>query len=90
LLEEDDRPALLWLWNALVVFASLFLLTGAPFKSVLVAVFVWVSCALGYGRRWLLRGGLTLAALAFSVFVGWLPPPEKWGSTFRDLWALAH
>jgi hypothetical protein len=87
--KEDDRLALLWLWNALVVFVALFFLSRAPFQSALVAVFVWVSCALGYGVRWLLRGGLTLAALALAVFAGWLPP-EKWGSSFRDLWALLN
>jgi hypothetical protein len=27
---------------------------------------------------------------ALSVFVGRLPPPEKWRSSFRDLWALLN
>jgi hypothetical protein len=82
--QQDDRLVLLYVWNALIVFASMPFLTGAFFKSALAAAFVWVSCALGYGQRWLLRGGFALAALAFAIVLGVVPPLEKWGSSFRD------
>jgi hypothetical protein len=81
--KEDDRLAMLWLWNTLVVFVALFFLSGAPFQSALVAVFVWVSCALGYGVRWILRGGLTLAALALAVFAAWLPRRKSGAAAFE-------
>jgi hypothetical protein len=86
--QQDDRLALLWLWNGLVVFGAIFFLTGALFKSVLIAAFVWISSALGYGQRWLLRGGFALAGLAIAVHLGILPAPEQWGSNLRDAWIL--
>ena len=73
----------LFVWNALIVFFCVLFFTGSFFQSALVAAFVWVSCALGYGQRWLLRGGLALAAVAIAVSMGVLPPPEQWGSVFR-------
>lgn len=44
-MQQDDRLVLLYVWNALIVFASMPFLTGAFFKSALAAAFVWVSCA---------------------------------------------
>ena len=82
--QQDDQLALLYVWNALIVFASMLFLTGAFFKSALTAAFVWVSCMLGYGQRWLLRGGFALGALAFAILLGVIPPLEQWGSSFRD------
>ena len=50
---QDDRLAVLCVWNGLVVFVSVFFLTGAFFKSASVAAFVLISCLLGFGQRWL-------------------------------------
>ena len=86
-MEQDDRLAVLFVWNALIVFCCVLFFTGSLFKSALVAAFVWVSCALGYGQRWLLRAGLALAVMAIAVSMGVLPPLEQWGSVFRDAWS---
>jgi hypothetical protein len=85
---EDDRLTTLWMWNGLVVFGSMLFLTGSLFKSALIAAFVWASSALGYGQRWLLRGGFALAVLGIAVYLGVLPPPEQWSSRLRDAWSL--
>jgi hypothetical protein len=86
--QEDDRLALLWLWNGLVVFGSMQFLTGSLFKSALIAMFVGLSSALGYGQRWLLRGGFALAALAIAVYLDVLPPLDQWSSRVRDALSL--
>jgi hypothetical protein len=85
---QEDRLIVLCVWNALVVFVSLFFLTGALGKSVLVSAFVLVSSLLGFGQRWLLRGGFGLAVLAIAVVVGVIPHPDQWKDALRDVRAF--
>jgi hypothetical protein len=82
---QEDRMAVLCVWNGLVVFVSMFFLTGAFFKSVLIAAFVLISCLLGFGQRWLLRGGFAVSVLAIGVLVGAIPHPDQWKNFFRDV-----
>jgi hypothetical protein len=88
LVSQDDRLAVLCVWNGLVTFVSLFFLTGAFFKSALISIFVLVSSLLGYGQRWLFRGGFVIAVLAIAVFVGAIPHPDQWKDLFHDVRAL--
>jgi hypothetical protein len=85
---QDDRLAVLCVWNALVVFLSVFFLTGAFFKSAFIAAFVLISCLLGFGQRWLLRGGFAVSVLAIAVLVGAIPHPDQWKDLFRDVRAF--
>jgi hypothetical protein len=82
---QDDRLAVLCVWNGLVVFVSVFFLTGAFFKSALIAAFVLISCLLGFGQRWLLRGGFVVSVFAIGVLVGAIPHPDQWKDLFRDV-----
>jgi hypothetical protein len=85
---QDDRLAIVCVWNGLVVFLSLLFLTGAFFNAALIAIFVLVSCLLGFGQRWLLRGGFAVAVLAIAVLVGAIPHPDQWKDLFRDVRAF--
>jgi hypothetical protein len=84
-MQPDDRLVVLYVWNGLVVFASLLFLTGELFKSALVAIFVLVSTLLEFGQLWLLRGGLLVSAVALLVYVGLIPHPSQWSDSFRDV-----
>jgi hypothetical protein len=72
-------------WNGLLVFISVLFLTGGIFKATLIAIFVLVSCLLGFGQRWLLRGGFVVAVLAILVWIGAIPHPDQWKDIFRDV-----
>jgi hypothetical protein len=65
--------------DGLVVFVSVYFLTGA-----FIAVFVLISCLLGFGHRWLLRGGFVVVVLAIGVLVGAIPHPDQWKDPFQD------
>jgi hypothetical protein len=68
-------------WNGLCVFlATLYLFSFD--KAVVVSLFVVVSCYIGYGARWLTRGGFALSLVAVAVFLG-LSVPDKWVSAIR-------
>jgi hypothetical protein len=87
---QDDRLAVMCVWNGLVVFVSVYFLTGAFFKAALIAVFVLISCLLGFGQRWLLRGGFIVAVVAIGVLVGTIPHPDQWRDLFQDARAFLH
>jgi hypothetical protein len=85
---QDDRLAVLCVWNGLIVFISVFYLTGAFFKAALIAIFVLTSCLLGFGQRWLFRGGFAVSVLAIGVLVGAIPHPDRWKDLFQDMRAF--
>jgi hypothetical protein len=85
---HDDRLAIMCVWNGLLVFISVLFLTGGIFKAALIAIFVLVSCLLGFGQRWLLRGGFVVAVLAIAVWIGAIPHPDQWKDLFRDVRAF--
>jgi hypothetical protein len=55
-LTEDERLVALSLWVGVVLFSAILYLTGSYWKAILIGTFVLVSCALGFGRRWLIAG----------------------------------
>jgi hypothetical protein len=71
-------------WIGLVVGVSLFILTGQPFKSAIIAVFVLGSTFLGLGTRWWMRAGLLAAVVAIPVYLGWVPRPDQWADSLHD------
>jgi hypothetical protein len=73
----DDRLVLMNCWNVLCIFVAISFLTGSLLKASVVAVFVFVSVALGYGAKWLTRGGFVTCIVALAVFLG-APPVERW------------
>jgi hypothetical protein len=75
-------------WNGLLVFISVLFLIGGIVKAALIAIFVLVSCLLGFGQRWLLRGGFVVAVLAIAVWIGAIPHPDQWKDLFRDVRAF--
>jgi hypothetical protein len=77
-MQQEDRLALMCVWNGVVVFVSGWYLTGSLIKSAVIAIFVLVSCLLGYGVRWLLRGGFAVSIFAIAVAVGAIPRPDQW------------
>ena len=82
-LTEDERLQVLSLWVGLVMFSAILYLTGSFWKSILLGTFVFISCALGFGRRWLLRGSFAIAILAIAVALG-APSPDQWAQLLQD------
>jgi hypothetical protein len=82
-LTEEERRVALSVWAGLVSFAALLYLTGSFWKAAMVGVFVLVSCVLGLGQRWLLRGSFAIAIVAIAVALG-APSPEQWTQLLQD------
>jgi hypothetical protein len=81
-LTEEERHAALSFWAGLVSFFALFYLTGSFLKAVVVGIFVLVSCLLGLGQRWLLRGSFAIAIVAIAVALG-APSPNQWAQLLQ-------
>lgn len=71
-------------WINVTAFASLIYLGAGLVPSIVAVVFLSVSCALGLGRRWLLRGALALSVFAVLVLLG-LPMPRAWPAIAKSL-----
>jgi O-antigen ligase len=82
-LTEDERLLALSLWVGVVLFASILYLTGSYSKAILIGIFVLISCLLGFGRRWLLRGSFAVAIVAIAVALG-APSPDQWSQLLQD------
>ena len=77
MLTQDERADILSLWAGLVSVVALYFLTGSFWKAALIGAFVSGSAALGFGRRWVLKGSFAIVVLAIAVVLG-LPPPDQW------------
>jgi hypothetical protein len=82
-LTEEKRRAAMWFWAGLVSFCALFYLTGSFSKAAIIGTFVLVSCLLGFGQRWLLRGSFAIAILAIAIWLG-APGPDQWVQLLQD------
>jgi hypothetical protein len=82
-LTEDERLLALSLWVGVVLFTAILYLTGSYWKAILIGVFVLISCLLGFGRRWLLRGSFAVAIVAIAVALG-APSPDQWSQLLQD------
>jgi len=80
---EDECLLALSLWAGVVVFSAIFYLTGSFWKAILLGTFVLISCVLGFGRRWLLRGSFAIAIVAIAVALG-APSPDQWSQLVQD------
>jgi hypothetical protein len=80
---EDIRLVALSLWASVVSFSAILYLSGSFWKAILVGIFVLISCVLGFGGRWLLRGSLAVAIVAIAVALG-APSPDQWGQLLQD------
>jgi hypothetical protein len=69
------------IWATIVVFGALYYLDAGLFKSGLVAAFFFISCSIGFGRRWLIPAGFVVAILGIAVFLGFPHPSGWWGPT---------
>jgi len=82
-LTEDERLLALSLWVGVVLFTAILYLTGSYWKAILIGLFVLISCLLGFGRRWLLRGSFVVAIVAMAVALG-APSPDQWSQLLQD------
>ena len=82
-LTEDKRLMALSLWLGVVLFSAILYLTGSYWKAILIGLFVLISCLLGFGRRWLLRGSFVVAIVAIAVALG-APSPDQWSQLLQD------
>ena len=82
-MNAQERFAVTCAWNAICVGGSLYYLTGSIAKAVIASLFVYFSCLLGYGVRWLLRGGFAVSILALAVAMGF-PHPEQWAGLAKS------
>jgi hypothetical protein len=82
-LTEQKRRTAMSFWAGLVSFCALFYLTGSFSKAAIIGTFVLVSCLLGFGQRWLLRGSFAIAILAIAIWLG-APGPDQWVQLLQD------
>jgi hypothetical protein len=79
---EDVRPItreeLLPYWNAIVYGICLYALGIDLMKSLLIMLLALVCVLLGYGSRWILRGGVGILGLAILIWIGAIPPAGQW------------
>jgi O-antigen ligase len=68
---------------AVVLSSAILCLTGSAWKAILVGVLVLVSCVLGFGRRWLLRGSFAIAIVAIALVLGGAGP-DQWVQLWED------
>jgi hypothetical protein len=80
---EAERQAAMSLWAGFVSFCALLYLTGSFGKATAIGIFVLVSCLLGFGERWLLRGSLAVAIVAIAIALG-APRPDQWAQLLED------
>jgi O-antigen ligase len=80
---EEERRVALSVWAAVVSFVALLYLTGSFWKAATIGVFVLVSCVLGFGQRWLLRGSFAIAIVAIAIALG-VPSPDQWPQLLED------
>jgi hypothetical protein len=79
---EEERQTVLSLWAGLISFAALLYLTRSFWKAAVIGVFILVSCLLGFGQRWLLRGSFAIAILAIVIALA--PTPDQWVQFLQD------
>jgi hypothetical protein len=82
-LSERRHLAAQAVWAGFVVFCALIYLTEDFWKSAVIAIFVFVSCLLGFGQRWLMPGAFAVVIVAIAVWLG-APAPDQWGHLFDD------
>jgi hypothetical protein len=73
-------------FNAIVYLACLIFLGLAASKAAVVAAMVLLCDYLGYGSRWLWRGGFALLVLTLFVFIDAVPEPKTWRALGQDAW----
>ena len=83
-LTDETRRAAMSFWAGLVSFCALFYLTGSFSKGAVIGTFVLVSCLLGFGQRWLLRGSFAIALVAIAMWLG-APGPDQWVQLLQDV-----
>jgi hypothetical protein len=64
-------------FNGVVYGGSLFGL-GGSWRGLLVGAVAFVLYLVGYGGRWVERGGFALVAIAMLVWLGAVPEPKYW------------
>ena len=67
-------------FNGIVYGASLFGL-GAAWRGLLVGAVAFILYLVGYGGRWIERGGFALVVIAMLVWLGAVPEPKYWSTT---------
>lgn len=86
----EERRFFLCVWNGTVVFGSVYYLTGQFWKTTIIAVFVFVSCLLNFGARWLVRAGFALALFTILIAVGLVPQPTQWPDHIKDAYVFVR
>lgn len=87
-MSSGERRVLLALWNTLVIFGSIYYLTGQFWKSVVVGIFVLVSTLLNFGGRRLTQVGFVASVVTLLVFVGLVPEPSRWPELMNQVCAF--
>jgi hypothetical protein len=64
-------------FNGVVYGGSLFGL-GGSWRGLLVGAVAFVLYLVGYGGRWVERGGFALVVIAMLVWLGAVPEPKYW------------
>ena len=63
---------------------DVWLLGASLGKSIVIGFAIVIAALINMGRRWLMRGGLVLTALAFGVWLSVLPEPAQWTDFFHQ------
>lgn len=73
-----ERRIVLCIWNAIIVFGSLYYLTGQFWKATVIGGFVLISGVLNFGARWLFPLGFAVTMFTILIAVGIVPRPAVW------------
>lgn len=73
----SDRDLARIAWNVVVYFGCLIYFGLSFWNSTVVAFTIFVSCLVGYGNRWLIRGGVLLLIVTMLMMIGLVPQPDE-------------
>jgi hypothetical protein len=83
-ISADEHLAYTCLILGLFYLFDVWLLGASLGKSIVFGLAIALASLINMGRRWLMRGGLVLTALAFGVWLSVLPEPAQWIDSFHQ------
>lgn len=83
-MSADEKANVQCFWNAIVIAVVLYYLGSGFGMSLIVAFGALISTLIGYGRRYLVRGGFAMMIVGIAVAIHLLPPPDQWMAVLKS------
>lgn len=81
----SDRDLARTVWNAVVYFGCLIYFGLSFWNATVVGFAIFVSCLVGYGNRWLIRGGVLMLVVTVLMIIGLVPQPDELKPILKEL-----